>query len=149
MSEQNLGPIIKEARTALRLTQRELAAEVGVKASHIAYIENNQRNPSLGLLKRLAETLGLEPRKVLFLAHPEAKYLTGETRKPGKHSARSSWNRFSSNRILLRRHNITRTELKVLKQVSLMENVSDPRNYLFILNSIRLAGDRDVHASWS
>jgi len=147
MSEQNLGPIIKEARSALRLTQRELAAEVGVKASHIAYIENDQRNPSLGLLKRLAETLGLEPRRVLFLAHPEAKYLTGETRKAGKHSARSSWNRFSSNRVLLRRHNVTRTELKVLKQVSLMENVSDPRNYLFILNSIRLAGDRDVHAT--
>lgn len=149
MSERNLGPIIKEARTALRLTQRELAAEVGVKASHIAYIENDQRNPSLGLLKRLAETLGLAPRKLLFLAHPEAKYLTGDTRQPGKESARSSWRRFSSNRILLRRHNVTRTELKVLKQVSLMENVADPRNYLFILNSIRLAGDRDVYAVWS
>ncbi|HXN85660.1 MAG TPA: helix-turn-helix transcriptional regulator [Candidatus Binataceae bacterium] len=148
MSERNLGPIIKEARTALRLTQRELAAEVGVKASHIAYIENDQRKPSLGLLKRLAETLGLEPRKMLFLAHPEAKYLTGDVRKPSTQSARSSWNRFSSNRILLRRHNVTRTELKVLKQVSLMENVADPRNYLFILNSIRLAGDRDAHAAW-
>jgi transcriptional regulator with XRE-family HTH domain len=148
MSEQNLGPIIKEARSALRLTQRELATEVGVKASHIAYIENDQRNPSLGLLKRLAETLGLEPRKLLFLVHPEAKYLTGDPRKPGKGPARSSWTRFSSNRILLRRHNVTRTELNVLKQVSRMENVSDPRNYLFILNSIRLAGDRDGHAAW-
>ena len=149
MSEQNLGPIIKEARTALRLTQRELAAAVGVKASHIAYIENNQRNPSLALLKRLAETLGLQPRKLLFLAHPEARYLTGEKETPGKNPARDAWSRFSSNRVLLRRHNVTRTELKVLKQVSLMENVSDPRNYLFILNSIRLAGDRDVHAAWA
>ena len=149
MSDQNLGPVIKDARTALRLTQRELAAEVGVKASHIAYIENNQRKPSLGLLKRLAETLGLEPRKVLFLAHPEARYLTGPGTRAGATGARTSWKRFSSNRVLLRRHNVTRPELKILKQVSVMENVSDPRNYLFILNSIRLAGDRDVHAAWS
>jgi hypothetical protein len=42
---------------------------------------------------------------------------------------------------LLKRHSISRAELKVLKQVTLLGNISNPRNFLFILNSIRLAGD--------
>ena len=34
--------------------------------------------------------------------------------------------------------------LKVLKQVALLEHVSHPRHFLFILNSIRQAGDREA-----
>jgi transcriptional regulator with XRE-family HTH domain len=69
MSKKTLGQVVKEARDALRLTQRGLAAIVDVKASHIAYIENNRRKPSLSLLRRLVEALGLHRREVLFLAH--------------------------------------------------------------------------------
>lgn len=39
-------------RTALGLTQRQIASALGVKASHIAYIENGHRNPSLGMVQR-------------------------------------------------------------------------------------------------
>jgi hypothetical protein len=39
---------------------------------------------------------------------------------------------------------VTRAELKVLKQVSMLENVSFPRHFLFILNAIRQAGDREA-----
>jgi transcriptional regulator with XRE-family HTH domain len=54
------GAVIKEARESLGLTQRGLAAEVGVKASHIAYIEGNRRKPSLSLLRKLVLVLGLD-----------------------------------------------------------------------------------------
>ncbi len=37
-----------------------------------------------------------------------------------------------------------RGELKVLKQVSLLEHVSHPRHFVFILNAIRQAGDREA-----
>jgi cytoskeletal protein RodZ len=36
MSNKTLGEVVKNARDSLRLTQRDLATIVGVKASHIA-----------------------------------------------------------------------------------------------------------------
>lgn len=140
MNKKTAGATIKEARDGLRMTQRVLAKEVGVKASHIAYIENGQRKPSLALLRRLANVLDLNPRELLFLTHPDAKFLTDGVESTTE--KRDSWQRFASNRALIKRHNITRAELKVLKQVTLLGNISNPRNFLFILNSIRLAGDQ-------
>jgi transcriptional regulator with XRE-family HTH domain len=47
MAKRTLGAVVKEARDGARMTQRELAAAIGVKASHIAYIENGRRRPSI------------------------------------------------------------------------------------------------------
>ena len=143
MTKKTLGGVIKEGRDALRLTQRGLAEIVGVKASHIAYIENGHRNPSLALLRRLADALGLNRRELLILSHPDARYLMDEPETPSR-KRENTWHQFSTNRAMLRRHNVTRAELKVLKQVSLLENVSFPRHFLFILNAIRQAGDREA-----
>jgi transcriptional regulator with XRE-family HTH domain len=143
MNKKTLGGVIKEGRDALRLTQRGLAEIVGVKASHIAYIENGHRNPSLALLRRLADALGLNRRELLILSHPDARYLMDEPETPSRRRE-NSWHQFSTNRAMLRRHNVTRAELKVLKQVSMLENVSFPRHFLFILNAIRQAGDREA-----
>ncbi|HLI82218.1 MAG TPA: helix-turn-helix transcriptional regulator [Candidatus Binataceae bacterium] len=143
MNKKTLGAVIKEGRDALRLTQRGLAELVGVKASHIAYIENGHRNPSLALLRRLADALGLNRKELLFLSHPDAKYLMDEDSGSAR-KREDAWQQFSSNRAALRRHNVTRAELKVLKQVALLEHVAHPRHFLFILNSIRQAGDREA-----
>jgi transcriptional regulator with XRE-family HTH domain len=43
MTKRTLGSVVKEARYGARMTQRDLAAAIGVKASHIAYIENGHR----------------------------------------------------------------------------------------------------------
>jgi transcriptional regulator with XRE-family HTH domain len=143
MNKKTLGSVIKEGRDALRLTQRGLAELVGVKASHIAYIENGHRNPSLALLRRLADALGLNRKELLFLSHPDAKYLMDE--EDGSSRKRDdAWQQFTSNRAALRRHNVSRAEIKVLRQVSLLEHVSHPRHFLFILNAIRQAGDREA-----
>ncbi|HXN84870.1 MAG TPA: helix-turn-helix transcriptional regulator [Candidatus Binataceae bacterium] len=140
MKNKTFGPAIKEAREAQRLTQRGLAEQVGVKASHIAYIENGFRRPSLSLLRRLADTLGLDPREMLLLAHPEAKYLIGDA---GVREQRKGevWRRFASNRGLLRRHNVTAPELRLLKQVSLLQDVTSPGHFFFILNAIRQSAE--------
>ena len=142
MNKKTLGTVIKEGRDALRLTQRGLADMVGVKASHIAYIENGHRNPSLALLRRLADALGLNRKELLFLSHPDARYLMDEEEAKSKRV--DPFQTFISNRAVLRRHNVTKAELKVLKQVSLLENVSHPRHFLFVLNAIRQAGDREA-----
>jgi transcriptional regulator with XRE-family HTH domain len=136
-----LGAVIKEARGSLRLTQRGLAAAVGVKASHIAYIEGNQRRPGLPLLRKLAQVLALDRRELLFLLYPDAQFMIdGGVRSGAAKQGKNAWQEFTSNRALLRRHGVTRGELKVLKQVSLLEDVSSAKHFIFVLNAIRQAG---------
>ncbi len=75
MKKKTLGSVLKDRREFLRLTQRELAAKLGVKASHVAYLENGRRRPSLSLLHRLSTVMGLDSETIFLLAHPEAKEL--------------------------------------------------------------------------
>jgi transcriptional regulator with XRE-family HTH domain len=65
-----LGTTIRIRRRAFGYSQRELARLVGVKASHIAYLENGRRLPSLGLLVRLAKELNVRPGKLALQAFP-------------------------------------------------------------------------------
>ena len=137
MAKKTLGEVVKHSREALRLTQRELATVVEVKASHIAYIEGNRRRPSIALLRRLVEALGLDRREALLLAHPDARYLIDAP--PRLKQSSTGWKEFAANHALLRRHEVTPAELRILKEVSLLERVANPQHFLFILNSIRQA----------
>ena len=47
------------ARTSQSLTQKELAERTGIHQADISKLENGTRNPSLNLLKRLAEGMGM------------------------------------------------------------------------------------------
>ncbi|HVN65125.1 MAG TPA: helix-turn-helix transcriptional regulator [Methanomicrobiales archaeon] len=49
---------IKEYRTALGLTQEELAARVQVRRETIVFLEKGKYNPSLRLAHAVAEALG-------------------------------------------------------------------------------------------
>jgi len=120
------------------MTQRELAAAIGVKASHIAYIEAGRRRPSISLINRLGKTLGLDAKDLLVLAHPEAKEIIDSARPAGK-KGNDAWQQFVSNQALLRRHDITKGELKILRQVATLKQVGRPGDFIFILNAIRQA----------
>lgn len=48
-----------DARNSLNLTQKELAERTGINQADISKIENGTRNPSLNLLKRLADGMGM------------------------------------------------------------------------------------------
>ncbi|MFZ1887849.1 MAG: helix-turn-helix transcriptional regulator [Candidatus Binataceae bacterium] len=144
MKKKTLGQVLKAQREAFSLTQRELAHKLGVKASHIAYLENGRRRPSLSLLSRIAETLGLDKQGLFLLTHPEARALVTKEREAAPSNHRDlSWKRFASDRALLARNGVTSRELKVLNQVNLLGKVSSPRQYLFILNSIRQAVEEE------
>jgi ribosome-binding protein aMBF1 (putative translation factor) len=125
MTKRTLGKLVKEARDGARMTQRDLAAAVGVKASHIAYIENSHRRPSISLISRMAEMLGLNAKELLVLAHPEAKEMVDGDRPSGKTKG-DAWMRFSSNKTLLKGHRITQSELKMLKQSVAFSRVAQP-----------------------
>jgi transcriptional regulator with XRE-family HTH domain len=136
--KKTLGSVIKETRRSLGLSQQALAEKVGVKGSYIAYIENGDRRPSLALLAKLADVLGLEKDRLFILSHPEARDFLVASRPPAS-KPNTAWHTFLSNRAMLRRHNVTPTELRILKQVNLLGVVISPRMFLFILNSMRQA----------
>ena len=48
-----------DARNSLNLTQKELAERTGINQADISKIETGTRNPSLNLLKRLADGMGM------------------------------------------------------------------------------------------
>ena len=64
------GNTIRIRREAFGYSQRELARLVGIQASHIAYLENGHRLPSLGLLVRLAKELNVRPGRLALQAFP-------------------------------------------------------------------------------
>jgi transcriptional regulator with XRE-family HTH domain len=143
MKKKTLGSMLKDRREFLRLTQRELAAKLGVKASHVAYLENGRRRPSLSLLRRLSTVMGLDSETIFLLAHPEARELI--TPRDGIPARRpeNAWRNFLKDRSLIARHQIKPSELRVLKQVNLLGRVTSPRHFLFILNSIRQAVEQE------
>lgn len=48
-----------DARISQNLTQKELAERTGINQADISKLENGTRNPTIGLLKRLAEGMGM------------------------------------------------------------------------------------------
>src|ERR1700758_184620 len=109
---KNLGEFLKARREGLGLTQRSLAEKLGVEASHVAFMESGRRKPSLKLVGRLADTLGLDRQTLLILAHPETKELIAEAKPDKVRKASPSWQRFIKNRELLNRYNVTDRELR-------------------------------------
>lgn len=53
--EMDVIRAIVDARTSQNITQKELAERTGINQADISKLENGTRNPSINLLKRLAE----------------------------------------------------------------------------------------------
>ena len=61
-TEMDVIRAIIDARTAQNLTQKELSKRTGINQADISKLENGTRNPTVNLLKRLAEGMGMELR---------------------------------------------------------------------------------------
>ena len=61
-----------DARISQNLTQKELAERTGINQADISKLENGTRNPSLKLLKRLADGMGMT-LKLAFVPKSPAK----------------------------------------------------------------------------
>jgi transcriptional regulator with XRE-family HTH domain len=135
-NKNQLGELLKVRRDGLGLTQRSLAQKLGVEASHVAFMESGRRKPSLKLVARIADTLGLDRQDLLFLAHPEAEALVAKEKETQKKTA-PSWQRFIKNHKLLAYYQVTKRELNALEQLSLLGTVHSAREFLAILTLIR------------
>jgi len=136
-NNNHLRETVRSRREGLGLTQRSLAQKLGVEASYVAFIESGRRKPSLKLVARLADTLGLDRQNLLILAHPEAKALIAEANQPKRRKGSPSWHRFIENHELLARYHITDRELRVLEDLSLLGTVRSAKEFLAILTLIR------------
>ena len=57
--EYDIIRAIDDARTSQNLTQKQLAEKTGIHQADISKLENGTRNPSINLLKRLAEGMDM------------------------------------------------------------------------------------------
>ena len=62
-----------DARISQNLTQKELADKTGIDQADISKLENGTRNPSLKLLKRLADGMGMD-LKIDFIPKKTANF---------------------------------------------------------------------------
>jgi transcriptional regulator with XRE-family HTH domain len=53
-----LGTKIKEMRRRRGVSQSDLAADLGITVTHVSHVENDRADPSLKLLRRIANKLG-------------------------------------------------------------------------------------------
>ena len=68
-----------DARVQQNMTQKELSAKTGITQADISRIENGTRNPSLGMVKKLAQGLGMQ-LKLEFIPRPKTDKM-GQVKK--------------------------------------------------------------------
>lgn len=57
--EMSIIRALVDARTSQNLTQKELSEKTGIAQTEISRLENGTRNPSIKLLQRLADGMGM------------------------------------------------------------------------------------------
>ena len=65
MSENTIGIAIRERRKELGVTQPHLAELAGVSTNTLYKLERGQGNPTLDVLNKVAEVLGMELKLVV------------------------------------------------------------------------------------
>jgi transcriptional regulator with XRE-family HTH domain len=64
----DIGPYIREARRRAHLSQKELAALAEINRTYLSQLENGRSSPTLAVLNRIAQALGVRPADLI----PEA-----------------------------------------------------------------------------
>jgi transcriptional regulator with XRE-family HTH domain len=60
-----LGQEIRRARKAAKMTQEQLGFAAGVDRSYISQLENDRRSPTLDLLMRLCDAMGVSAATIV------------------------------------------------------------------------------------
>jgi transcriptional regulator with XRE-family HTH domain len=136
-TQPNFGAVIRERRRRLDLTQEEVARRIKTSTPYIGHLESGKRHPSEKVIGRLSEVLGLESRELFFLANPRARDLLSTSNSDGRR--RSAWDEFRHDERLRRAHNINAEEMEVLARVAAMGEARAARDFIYVLNAIRLA----------
>jgi transcriptional regulator with XRE-family HTH domain len=63
-----MAAVIRLMRITREWSQEELGSQAQIKSSEISLLESGRRNPTLGMLQRLAEAFGVECSEMVKLA---------------------------------------------------------------------------------
>lgn len=75
------GSIIRECRRNIGMTQRDVAARVGIDYTYLSKLENDQLEPpSEATIERLAEVYCVQPEYLLMFTHRVPKSLKAKVR---------------------------------------------------------------------
>jgi transcriptional regulator with XRE-family HTH domain len=135
--QRTFGAVIRERRRRLDLTQEDVARRIKTSTPYIGHLESGKRHPSEKVIARLSEVLGLQSRELFLLANPRARDLLSSTTNSG--GRRSAWEEFRHDERIRRAHNISAEEMDVLGRVAALGEARTPRDFIYILNAIRLA----------
>ena len=135
-TERSFGAAIRERRRQLDLTQEEVAKRIGTSTPYIGHLESGKRHPSEKVIARLSEVLGLPSRDLFFLANPGARELVDDGADERR---RESWEEFRQDARTRRAHHISADEMELLARVAEMGEVRAPRDFVYILNTVRQA----------
>jgi len=70
MDASTLGQRIRSFRKKIGMTQKELAAAVGMSHNAISHYEKDEREPNIQVLLNIAQTLNVTGDALLGLEHP-------------------------------------------------------------------------------
>ncbi len=70
---ETFGQILYRRRKELRLTQSQLARQIGVQPNYIVYLEKGERRPSDKTVRKVADALGLDPGEMYLAANPQIR----------------------------------------------------------------------------
>jgi transcriptional regulator with XRE-family HTH domain len=136
LKERSFGQVLRDRRRQLDLTQEEVARRIKTSTPYIGHLESAKRHPSDKIVTRLAEVLGLDRRELFFLANPRAMAILSPEPKA---DAKTAWEDFRKDEPLRRVHNISNDEMEMLARVALLGDVKSPRDFIYILNTVRHA----------
>ncbi|MGA9725406.1 MAG: helix-turn-helix transcriptional regulator [Candidatus Binatus sp.] len=139
LKERSFGQVLRDRRRQLDLTQEEVARRIKTSTPYIGHLESAKRHPSDKIVTRLAEVLGLDRRELFFLANPRAMAILSPEPKS---DAKTAWEDFRKDEPLRRIHNISNDEMEMLARVALMGDVKSPRDFIYILTTVRHAVGR-------
>jgi transcriptional regulator with XRE-family HTH domain len=135
-TKSRLATLLKAHRNNLGLSQQSLARKIGVRASHVALLENARRRPSLALIGRLAAALSVDGKELLELAYPEVRALVSPVPKR-RTKVNPSWQRLVKNTALLARYRVTQQELEALEHLGMLGGELTAKRLLAILLLVR------------
>ena len=65
-----LGPVIKQARQEMELTQKELSRRLGISRTYLIHIEGSLKKPKYDLLFRIIRELNIDPDSIFYPEKP-------------------------------------------------------------------------------
>ena len=134
--DRNFGQVIRDRRRQLDLTQQEVARRIKTSTPYVGHLESSKRHHSDKVLSRMAEVLGLDRRELFFLANPRAVELL-KTKEDG--TGKAAWEEFRKDDRIRRTYNITTDEMEMLSSVASRGDVGSPRDFVYIIQTIRHA----------